>query len=169
MHVLVATDGHLDAERTTPLVTALAGDGGAVTVLTIVEVPRRFLSEMRAARTETSVVSLDHEDVSLVATTPERNSWPGDDAVIQRYLDDKRDARCGPLADALRAAGVEPDVIAREGENVARDIIDVAGEVGADVLVIGSRGSGFFDGLLGSTGTKLTRLAPCPLLLIRTT
>ena len=37
----------------------------------------------------------------------------------------------------------------------------------ADVVVIGSHGSGVFQGLLGSTGTKIVRRSPRPVLLIR--
>ncbi|MGZ8784831.1 MAG: universal stress protein [Acidimicrobiia bacterium] len=40
-------------------------------------------------------------------------------------------------------------------------------EIDADVLVIGTHGRGRFEGLLGSTGTKLARLAPCTVILVR--
>ena len=49
MHVMVATDGSLDAKKTTELAAKLAADGGRVTVFTVVEVPRDMLSEMSTA------------------------------------------------------------------------------------------------------------------------
>lgn len=168
MHVLVATDGCLDLEPTAAMATALAGSEGKITIITIVEVPRRFLTELRGSHAQTEAISLDREDVSvLAADVREKDNWPGDDAVIQRYLDDKRDERTSSLVEAVRRAGIDPEVVAKEGEHVAKELLVAIGDLGADVVVVGSHGIGFFDGLLGSTGTKLARQAPCPVLLLR--
>jgi nucleotide-binding universal stress UspA family protein len=170
MHVLIATDGHVEAEKAAPLAARLAGDDGQVTVLTAVEIPRRLLSYLRHSYDTTSgdVVILDGESVDVRASAPrEHSSFPGDDVILDRYLRDQEDERTADLVAALRAAGVEPAVEARETENTSRTVLDAATEMGVDVLCIGSHGGGLFEGLLGSTGTKIARHAPCPVLIIR--
>ena len=49
MHVMVATDGSLDAKKAAAFAANLTGDDGRVTVLTVVEVPRQMLDDMRRA------------------------------------------------------------------------------------------------------------------------
>ncbi len=46
---MIATDGSLDPERTTSAAAGLAGDDGRITVLSVVEVPRAMLADMRRA------------------------------------------------------------------------------------------------------------------------
>ncbi len=58
-------------------------------------------------------------------------------------------------------------MIARESDTPAGTILELVAEIDADVLVIGTHGRGRFEGLLGSTGTKLARLAPCAVMLVR--
>ena len=48
-----------------------------------------------------------------------------------------------------------------------RPILDVAADEDAGILVIGSHGGGKFEGLLGSTVTKLIRQASIPVMLVR--
>jgi len=74
---------------------------------------------------------------------------------------------CSPIVDALRAHDVEASGTAREGDDTATDIIDLADELGAEVIVVGSHGHGGFQGLLGSTGSKLVRRSPVPVLVVR--
>ena len=168
MHVLIATDGSLDAERTAALACRLSGGNGSVTVFTAVEIPRTLLSSLRAGFDEAQLLILDRESVEVRATeSREHSGWPGDDAVIDRYLNDRSEAATGPLVAALQACGAEPTVEVLESENSAATILDVIRRMRPDVVCIGSHGSGRFEGLLGSTGTKITRLAPCPVLLIR--
>lgn len=75
--------------------------------------------------------------------------------------------RTSDLVAALRARGIEPTIDIREGESPTSDILKAIDDLGADVICIGSHGQGLFEGLLGSVGTKLTRLAPVPVVLIR--
>jgi nucleotide-binding universal stress UspA family protein len=50
----------------------------------------------------------------------------------------------------------------------AREIINDAGEVGADIIVMGSRGRGDLAGLLlGSTAHKVIHLSDRPVLVVR--
>jgi nucleotide-binding universal stress UspA family protein len=170
MHVLIATDGALDNDAATRFAVALAGNEGEVTVMTVIEVNRNLLRDLRAIYGERHPppVDRDAEYVSAASGDAEvAGGWPGDDEMIERYLADQREQRAGPLATALSEAGLRVDVRAVEGEDAAGAIIGAARELNADVLCVGSHGRGFFDGLLGSTGTKLARRSPCPVLLLR--
>jgi len=171
MHVLVATDGTLDITTASNFATALAGPDGKVTVLTVVEVPRAFLSDMRTqwGVAAGSGVLADDEYVETPAVPqPTPRSWPGDDALITRYLDDKRELYTEPLVSALAGKGVPADGIVVESENVPKTILEQIDALDADVVVIGSHGQGLFQGLVGSTGTKVVRRSPKPVLLIHT-
>lgn len=71
-------------------------------------------------------------------------------------------------AEQLRAAGVEVETLAREGDP-ADSILDVAEEKHADLIVIGNKGmTGAKRFLLGSVPNKVSHHAPCSVLIIRT-
>jgi nucleotide-binding universal stress UspA family protein len=170
MHVLVATDGSLDPEKAADFAARLAGPDGSTTVATIVRVPRMLLSDLRKDYGEMSGVAVgsDSEYVgspSVDTGTP--RGWPGDDAMIDQYLGDKRIDRCRPVVTTIRDAGGTAESVVREGEDSANDIIALAKEIGADTIVIGSHGGHAFQGLLGSTGSKIVRRAECAVLVIR--
>ncbi len=169
MHVLVATDGSLEPAPTTELARRLAGDDGKVTVLTVVEIPRTLLADLRRVYGESEeVLILDHETVDVRgAGQPPKSAYPGDEAMIDRYLNDTAEARTGPLAEALRAAGVDTEVAVVEAENSARAILDAVKERSPDVVCVGSTGRGRFEGFLGSVGQKVARMAPVPVLVVR--
>ena len=170
MHVLVATDGKLEPESAARYAERLAGDRGRVTVLTVIEIPRRLLSELRTVMGEHPTAEID-SDVEYVERptrgTGTPRSWPGDDVIIDRYLADKRFEYAQPVIDAIGNPELEAAGVVVEGEDAAKTILDQAEALGADVLIIGSHGQGVFQGLLGSTGTKLMRRAPIPVLLLR--
>jgi nucleotide-binding universal stress UspA family protein len=170
MHVLVATDGTLDPEQTALFATSLAGDDGTVTVLTVVEINRNMLRDLRGLFGE-RVVDASHQDAEYVGVTHNAGSpvgadWPGDEEMVTRYLDDQRDQRTGALMSALVAAGADAEVQVLEGE-AAPTIISAAQSLDVDVVCVGSHGKGLFDGYLGSTSTKLARRSPVPVLIIR--
>jgi nucleotide-binding universal stress UspA family protein len=49
-----------------------------------------------------------------------------------------------------------------------RDIVELATELKADLLVIGARGhSAFYERLIGSRADRLVNLAPCPVLVVK--
>lgn len=170
MHVLVATDGSLETTTAAEFAATLAGPDGRVTALTVVEIPRTFLNDVRAhwsTENGPSVVA----DYTYVETPKAHQEgptgWPGDAALIERYLGDKLQRHTAPLIRALNERGVATDARVVESEDVARTIIDELVALNADVVVIGSHGQGVFQGLLGSTGTKIVRRSPRPVLLLR--
>jgi len=68
---------------------------------------------------------------------------------------------------AAHAEGVELRIHLLAGHPV-RDIIGLASELKADLLVIGSAGhSQFYGRMLGSRADRLVHLAPCPVLVVR--
>ncbi len=49
-----------------------------------------------------------------------------------------------------------------------RDIIDLARNLKADLLVIGARGhSAFYERMIGSRADRVVHLAPCPVLVVK--
>src|SRR3712207_2722494 len=66
-------------------------------------------------------------------------------------------------------SGVKVTTYAREGDP-ADAILDVAEEIGADLIVVGNKGmSGAKRFLLGSVPNKVSHHAPCSVLIVRTT
>ncbi len=167
MHVLIATDGSLDPTRTATAAARLAGDDGRVTVLSVVEVPRALLEELRRDAAEGSVSARDPEYQFGQASDARPTRWVGDDAFVDRYVGNQVRLRTVDLDAALDESGVEHRVVGIEGENAARSVLEWIEDNPADFLLIGTHGLGRFEGVLGSTSTKLSRLAPCSVLLVR--
>lgn len=68
---------------------------------------------------------------------------------------------------AHRPADVHVDTVVREAPDVHREILAVAEETGADLIVMGTHGrSGFEHLLLGSVTEKVLRKATCPVMAI---
>ena len=79
------------------------------------------------------------------------------------------DATLSDAADLIRAAGVEVETFAREGDP-ADAILDVAEERGADLIVVGNKGmTGARRFLLGSVPNKISHHAPCDVWIVKTT
>jgi len=168
MRIVIATDGTLDAATVLPYVAPLAGDDEVV-VLTVVEVPRALLRDMRRVYGggEGTPIEGDAEYVTAGPSNMGVSSWPGDDALLDRYLEDQGEQRAGVLAGSLRDSGVNAVVDVREGEDAAGGVLAALEELEAAIVIASATGRGLFQGLLGSTSTKLSRHAPCPVLLIR--
>jgi nucleotide-binding universal stress UspA family protein len=79
------------------------------------------------------------------------------------------DATLQQAAERARDAGVAAQTYAREGDP-ADAILDVAEELGADLIVVGNKGmTGAKRFLLGSVPNKVSHHAPCAVMIIRTT
>jgi nucleotide-binding universal stress UspA family protein len=69
----------------------------------------------------------------------------------------------------LHAAGIEAElrIVEHRGKHPADAIAEVAGQVAADVIVVGTRGHGRFAGaLVGSVAQQLPHVASCPVLVV---
>lgn len=169
MHIVVATDGALDPGQTAKFVAPHA-EGAAVTILTVIEIPRRLLADLRAVFGEQKgqAVDSDAEYVGISPGTPGVDlGYPGDDVIINQYLAAQKEKRTAAMVEALTAAGLKVEVELQEGENVAKVILDYLASTKADLAVMGATGQGLFEGLIGAIGTKVSRHAPCSVLLIR--
>jgi nucleotide-binding universal stress UspA family protein len=91
----------------------------------------------------------------------ERTTWMvGPDVQVDTVLDN--------AAGALHARGVESEVHARKGDPAAA-LLEVADEVGADMIVVGNKGmTGAKRFLLGSVPDKVSHHASCSVLIVRT-
>jgi nucleotide-binding universal stress UspA family protein len=70
------------------------------------------------------------------------------------------------FAETEGAPGVEIDAVVREG-NTAREVLEHATSINADLLVMGTHGrSGFERLLLGSVAEKVLRKASCPVMTV---
>jgi nucleotide-binding universal stress UspA family protein len=167
MHVLIATDGSLDPTRTATAAARLAGDDGRITVLSVVEVPRALLEELRRDAADGAISARDPEYQWEQAADAPPTRWVGDDAFVDRYVRNQVRLRTADLVVALDDCGAEHQVVGIEGENAARSVLEWIGDNPTDFLLIGTHGLGRFEGVLGSTSTKLARLAPCSVVLVR--
>jgi universal stress protein A len=76
-------------------------------------------------------------------------------------------AQLSLVADQIHANGLEAESILRVG-NPYEEIVNVAKELGVDLIVIGSHGSaGLSRLLLGSTADRVLQYAPCPVLVVK--
>lgn len=170
MQIIIATDGNLDTDLTAELAGRLFEEGDTVTIATAVEVPRTLLTDLRGFFRNpppTADIDEDHEYVGQPTAGTLTSHWPGDDAMIARYVADQSTKRTKTLQQALTTRGITATVTARESDTPASTILELVNELEATVLMIGTHGRGRFEGLLGSTGTKLARLAPCAVMLVR--
>ena len=127
MHVLIATTGVLSPGPAVEFTSTLIGTNGRVSVTTVIEVPRTFLEHLRSEEWHPLDDGADggvlHQD---------------DEALIARYVEERGRRITEPVVSALRAAGMQADVVFLEGEDPAAMISDLANQVDADVVVLGS-------------------------------
>ncbi len=124
MRILIATAGVLSPDPVAQFVACLAG-GDPVSVITVIEVPRSFLDEIRSDAWH-----------PLTAGSPGWSSQ--EDAVIARYVEERGHRITEPLLNALRASGVDANVRYLEGEDPAETILAAAAEMGADLVILGA-------------------------------
>ena len=93
------------------------------------------------------------------------NATRGDALVDDRYADEDQLAR---LATELAASGVEVDVRRSIGADVGDQVLDVAGDVSADLIVIGlRRRSPVGKLLMGSVAQRILLGAECAVLAVK--
>ena len=80
--------------------------------------------------------------------------------LAQKYLDQ--------IAVEIPATLVGQKVVCFSGEGVSQKIVEMAGEVSSDLIVLATHAHGFIKRLLlGSTVERINRHAPCPVLVVR--
>lgn len=139
MHILVATDGSQHARAAEELVSSIEWPSG--TRITAIQV---------------------QELMPVVRGLP-------DDVYAGLYEDAHRriDEHLEALAVKLSLPGRQVDVRLMQGRP-ASEIVDEARRVGADLIVVGSRGRGAIAStILGSVAAEVIDHAPCPVLVAR--
>ena len=93
--------------------------------------------------------------------------WFGAPTALPLAEPHEREMTAGAIRDYVRdATGADPEVLVSEGPVVA-EILRVAGELPADLIVMGTHGAGGFERLLlGSVTEKTLRKAACPVLTV---
>ena len=149
MKVLVPIDGSAYSQAAISEAAELVGAiGGAVTLLTVSTVIRL------EAFTPLATVEFTPGQIArdMVYETPSQ-------AEAMTYLEE--------AAKAFRARGIAPTLLHKIGDP-AETIIEVAEEWRPEIVVMGSHGrTGIKRFLLGSVSEKVTRHAPCSVLITR--
>jgi nucleotide-binding universal stress UspA family protein len=99
----------------------------------------------------------------------ERIEGAGAVGLPRRADEPELQARLQKLTAELSEEGFGASLIIRGdvGTRPAHEVVEVAQEVGADLIVVGSRGLSAIGGLLlGSVAHRLLHLAPCPVLVV---
>ena len=106
--------------------------------------------------------------VTLLHAVPPPSALPSEFGPVPDDIDVLRHRGVRLLARASRLLpeGVRPDLALREGAPAAQ-IVELARERGADLIVMGTRGLGRIARLLlGSTAEAVIRGAPCPVITV---
>lgn len=148
-HILFATDFSPHAEVAKKVAISLAkGDGKRLWALTVLEPVE--------------------EPLTLAEEPPEvpPKKWETLLTEEERTLEREEERRLAQDVAEIEAAGVAVTKLVREGDP-DREIIAAAKEVGADLIVMGSHSQrSIWDVVLGSTTEKVTKAAPCPVLVV---
>jgi nucleotide-binding universal stress UspA family protein len=90
-----------------------------------------------------------------------------DEPILDSPSSEERDAVLDRGAAALRDRGIEPQVLATDGQP-AEALVRAARDNDARLIIVGGTGSGYVArALLGSTAETVVRQAPCDVLVVR--
>ena len=119
-----------------PSVVAYADDGsavvGAAASALLQDQPERVVSSIKR------LMGRGLGDLNAVAGTLPFEVADSDEAVMQRYVDERGRRLTEPVTAALRAAGLDSTTVFREGADPALAISQLAEEVNADVVLLGA-------------------------------
>ena len=134
---------------------------------TATEAVRQAIELAKMAGGKLDVVAA-FEPVPQSRVREERGEAPGDVAYAVGPREDVNVTLDGAIGLA-KQHGVEATSYPREGDP-ADAILDVAEEIGADLVVVGNKGmTGAKRFLLGSVPNKVSHHAPCSVYIVRTT
>lgn len=177
MNILVATDGTLNPERAAEAVGRYYEEGDRVFVFTAMNLPTDMLRNIGNTGVEAaSQIALEagqtlgagDRAAEQLMKLPHPPPPPKRDSPILHALAETANSRMKPVVDALDEAGVEVGSFWRTTNNrTARTVLSAMKECETDLLIIGSHGMGKYEGMLGSTGTKLVRQSPASVLILR--
>lgn len=126
---------------------------------TFAEAAVRAVAELFGNRGEVNVTLISVIRLVVMETGVIEEPGPPTDPDAWAYFEEPRKV--------LRAAGIEPTVLLREGDPVS-EIVAAAKEGGYDLIVVGHRGLSLIKALvLGSVSQGVVAHAPCSVLVVR--
>ncbi|WP_425089854.1 universal stress protein [Stappia sp.] len=172
-HVLVATDGSDMSRKAVEMAARIAAAFGArMTVLHVLLHGDRAEEASRLAEVEHLVRDVSKRVMpdfgNMPATMQDLLGQAHSSAETARMVSALGDAIAEQAASRARELGA-PDVTIRVMPgDYAKSILETAEEVGADLIVMGSRGLGGLKGLLlGSVSNKVVQHASCSVIAVR--
>jgi nucleotide-binding universal stress UspA family protein len=88
---------------------------------------------------------------------------------IAEKMKAQAEAALAKAREVAQAQGVTPEVILASGSSPADEIVQLAKDQQADLIVIGSRGlAGKTRSFLGSTASQVVTYSPCSVLVVKT-
>ncbi len=154
MHALIATTGALSPGPVAAFASRLVGEGGRVSVITVIEVPRSFLNALRSE----SWHPLDDG---------EEPTWTAEeDLLIARYVEERGRKHTEPLLAALAADGIETEALYLEGADAANVISQTANALGVDIVILGATRMIFESGAWESVSARVMVESGRPVLVV---
>lgn len=159
MHVLIATTGALNPVPVVDFTTRLVGAAGTISVVTVVEVPRSFLTDIGSENWH----PLDADDEELGGMDSQEL------ALVARYVNERGQRHAEPMLAALRAAGVEGAPLYVEGTDAAKTISAIAADMNVDMVILGATRQIFDSGAWESVSARVMVECDRPVLVIPST
>lgn len=153
MRILVATTGVLPAGPVADFCERLIGEDDKVTVMTVVQVPRSFLQ------------ALD-DDVRRSFLDDQSDESAAAEEKAARYLEERGQRAVDPICASLAAAGIDSDVRFVEGDDPAEAIIQTAGAVAAEMVIMGATRRLFTEEAWRSVSARVMVNSHLPVLLV---
>ena len=152
MHILIATAGVLPTAPVADLIRTILPEGGQVSVVTVIEVPRSFLDGLASENWHPfndEGERSDHESV-----------------LVERYVEERGRKLIEPVMAALRSRGIEANGIFVEGTDRAAAICETAEQLEADLILMGTTRRLFGEGTWESISSQVMGRTHLPLLLV---
>lgn len=152
MHILIATAGVLPTSPVANLIKEILPEGGEVSVITVIEVPRSFLD------------GLESENWHPFGEDSERSDREA--VLVDRYVEERGRKLIEPVMAALRSRGIEANGIFIEGTDRAAAICETAEQLEADLILMGATRHLFGEGTWESISSQVMQRTHLPLLLV---
>ena len=146
-----------------PSTVIIATDGSPLAL----QAAARGLPLLRQADQVMIVAAIRDIDESLAFDGSGHAGATFTEAELRERQREERAAGEAMIADTVAALGIDDAVTRIVEGNAGSALCDLAADVGADVIVIGTRGrGGVRRALLGSVSDHVVRNAPCPVLVV---
>ncbi|HKZ30388.1 MAG TPA: universal stress protein [Acidimicrobiia bacterium] len=152
VHILIATAGVLPTSPVADLIRQFLPEGGQVSVVTVIEVPRSFLD------------GLESDSWHPFSEDTERSDRAS--ALVERYVEERGRKLAEPVMAALGSRGIEANPIFVEGTDRAAAICETAEQVEADLILMGATRRLFGEGAWESISGQVMQRTHLPLLLV---